>query len=176
VTRARYEEREARWPEAVASYEKALDRRPTIPRSANDSRTRCARRGRICFGATRLAELASSRSPRNAGYRKTLGLVYADGGLREKAIEQFEKVLEIEPSDEVRGARLRRSGSRVARPRRSSSCTNRGRGPGRVDHVGLRAEELDGHLVQPTKTAPEVPDTGEDVLRDLDAASLARPS
>ena len=113
VTRARYEEREARWPEAVASYEKALDRRPDDPAICERLANALRQEGQDLLRATRLAELASSRSPRNAGYRKTLGLVYADGGLREKAIEQFEKVLEIEPSDEVAGralAALRKQG------------------------------------------------------------------
>jgi tetratricopeptide (TPR) repeat protein len=98
---ARYEEKEARWSEAVASYEKALDRRPEDPSICERLANALRQEGHDLLRATRLAELAVSRTPRSATCRRTLGLVYADAGLREKAIEAFEKAAELDPSDEV---------------------------------------------------------------------------
>jgi tetratricopeptide (TPR) repeat protein len=113
MKRARYEEKEARWSDAVASYEKALDRRPDDPAICERLANALRQEGQDLVRATRLAELAASRTPRSASCRRTLGLIYADGGLREKAIEQFEKAFELEPSDEVASralAKLRKQG------------------------------------------------------------------
>ena len=101
LKRALYEEKESRWTEAVASYEKALDRRPDDPAICERLANALRQEGQDLLRATRLAELAVSRTPRNATYRRTLGLVYADAGLRDKALEQFEKAFELDPSDEV---------------------------------------------------------------------------
>jgi tetratricopeptide (TPR) repeat protein len=101
LKKARYEEKEAHWSEAVASYEKALDRRPDDPAICERLANALRQEGQDLLRAARLAELATNRMPRNAEYRRTLGLVYADAGLREKALEQFEKAFELEPSNEV---------------------------------------------------------------------------
>jgi Flp pilus assembly protein TadD len=101
LKRALYEEKEARWTEAVASYEKALDRRPDDPAICERLANALRQEGQDLLRATRLAELAAARTPRNSACRRTLGLIYADAGLREKALEQFEKAAELEPSDEV---------------------------------------------------------------------------
>jgi tetratricopeptide (TPR) repeat protein len=98
---ARYEEKEGRWPEAVASYARALDRRPDDPTICERLANALRQEGQDLLRATRLAELATSRLPRDAGCRRTLALIYADSGLREKAIEQLQKACEIDPSDEA---------------------------------------------------------------------------
>jgi tetratricopeptide (TPR) repeat protein len=100
LKRALYEEKEARWSEAVASYEKALDRRPDDPAICERLANALRQEGQDLLRATRLAELAVSRTPRNAAYRRTLGLIYGDAGLREKATEQLEKAVALDPSDE----------------------------------------------------------------------------
>ena len=100
LKRALYEEKESRWSDAVASYEKALDRRPDDPAICERLANALRQEGQDLARATQLAELAVARTPRSAGYKRTLGLIYADAGSREKAIVQFEAALEIEPTDE----------------------------------------------------------------------------
>jgi curved DNA-binding protein CbpA len=100
LMKARYEEKEARWPDAVISYAKALEGRPDDPAICERLAHALRQEGHDLPRATRLAELAVSRAPRRAAYRKTLGLVYGDAGLRDKAQEELEKAFEIDPSDE----------------------------------------------------------------------------
>jgi Tfp pilus assembly protein PilF len=101
LKRAVGEEKESRWSEAVLSYEKALDRRPDDPAIGERLANALRQDGQDLPRATRLAELAVSRAPRSASYKRTLGLIYADTGARDKAIEQFEGALKIDPSDDV---------------------------------------------------------------------------
>jgi curved DNA-binding protein CbpA len=100
LMKARYEEKESRWSDAVASYAKALEGRPDDPSICERLANALRQEGLDLPRATRLAELAVSRAPRRAAYRKTLGLVYADAGMREKALEELEKACELDPSDE----------------------------------------------------------------------------
>ena len=101
IKRARFEEKEARWSEAVSSYEKALDRRPDDPSLCERLANALRQDGQDLVRATRLAERAVARTSRNATCRRTLGLLYADAGLADKALEQFERAAELDPSDET---------------------------------------------------------------------------
>ncbi|MGZ5967053.1 MAG: DnaJ domain-containing protein [Polyangiales bacterium] len=101
LKKARYEEKEARWTDAVASYTKALDGRPDDPAICERLANALRQEGSDLQRAARLAELAVQRAPRRAAYRSTLGFIYAEAGSREKAIEQFERAVEIDPEDEL---------------------------------------------------------------------------
>jgi curved DNA-binding protein CbpA len=101
LKKARYEEKEGRWADAVVSYGKALDGRPDDPATCERLANALRQEGSDLTRAVQLAELAVQRAPRRAAYRVTLGLVYAESGSREKAIEQFERAIEIDPADEV---------------------------------------------------------------------------
>ena len=101
LQKARYEEKESRWSEAAASYAKALDGRPDDPAICERLANALRQEGHDLLRATRLAELAVSRAPRRAAYRRTLGLIYADAGLAEKAIAEMEQAFEIDPTDEI---------------------------------------------------------------------------
>jgi hypothetical protein len=101
LKKARYEEKESRWSDAVVSYTKALDGRPDDPSICERLANALRNEGSDLQRAARLAELAVQRAPRRAAYRSTLGFIYAEAGSREKAIEQFERATEIDPGDEA---------------------------------------------------------------------------
>jgi curved DNA-binding protein CbpA len=101
LKKARYEEKESRWSDAVVSYTKALDGRPDDPSICERLANALRHEGSDLQRAARLAELAVQRAPRRAAYRSTLGFIYAEAGSREKAIEQFERAIEIDSSDEA---------------------------------------------------------------------------
>lgn len=101
LKKARYEEKEARWSDAVISYTKALDGRPEDPAICERLANALRHEGSDLQRAARLAELAVQRAPRRAAYRSTLGFIYAEAGSRDKAIEQFERAIEIDSTDEA---------------------------------------------------------------------------
>ncbi len=101
LKKARYEEKEARWSDAVVSYTKALDGRPDDPAICERLANALRHEGSDLQRAARLAELAVQRAPRRAAYRATLGFIYAEAGSRDKAIEQFERAVEIDSGDEA---------------------------------------------------------------------------
>lgn len=99
LKKARYEEKQGRFPAAVESYSKALDGRPDDPAICERLANALREEGADLVRATRLAELAVDRAPRRAAYRVTLALVYADAGYGGKALDQLERAAEIAPDD-----------------------------------------------------------------------------
>jgi hypothetical protein len=99
VQKARYEEKEGRWHDAVVSYSKALDGKPEDPAICERLAWALLREGHDLPRAVRVAELAVARAPRRAAYQRTLGAAYAESGQRDKAAEALERALAIDPSD-----------------------------------------------------------------------------
>jgi len=101
LKKARYEEKENRWPDAVVSYNKALEGRPDDPSICERLANALRHEGTDLVRAQQLAEAAVQRAPRRSSFRATLGMIYAETGAREKAIEQLERALEIDGSDDT---------------------------------------------------------------------------
>lgn len=101
LKKARYEEKENRWPDAVVSYNKALEGRPDDPSICERLANALRHEGTDLVRAQQLAEAAVQRAPRRSSFRATLGMIYAETGAREKAIEQLERALEIDGSDDA---------------------------------------------------------------------------
>ena len=102
VKTGRTAEKEARWPEAVAAYGKALDHRPNDPALCERLANALREEGHDLVRATKVAELAVSRAPRRASFRKTLGRIHAEAGLRAKALEQLEGAFAVEPDTDTK--------------------------------------------------------------------------
>ena len=91
-------EREGRWSDAAAAYARAYDAR-------SDSRIadRLANAIRLSSGdlreAAKMGEEAVRQDGRNAGYRITLGEVYAAAGLELRAQGEAKRALELAPLD-----------------------------------------------------------------------------
>ncbi|MBL8720585.1 MAG: DnaJ domain-containing protein [Myxococcales bacterium] len=101
LKKARYEEKENRWPDAIVSYGKALEGRPDDPAICERLANALRHEGTDLVRAQQLAEAAVQRAPRRSSFRATLGMIYAESGSREKAIEQLERALEIDGSDDT---------------------------------------------------------------------------
>ncbi len=101
LKKARYEEKENRWPDAIVSYGKALEGRPDDPAICERLANALRHEGTDLVRAQQLAEAAVQRAPRRSSFRATLGMIYAETGSREKAIEQLERALEIDGSDDT---------------------------------------------------------------------------
>ncbi len=101
LQRARHEEKERRWSDAVASYAKALEGRPDDPAVCERLANALREEGLDLVRAAQLAELAVSRAPRRAANRKTLGLIYAAQGVVAKALEHLERAVELDPADQM---------------------------------------------------------------------------
>ncbi|MBK7402532.1 MAG: DnaJ domain-containing protein [Myxococcales bacterium] len=101
LKKARYEEKENRWPDAIVSYGKAIEGRPGDPSICERLANALRHEGTDLVRAQQLAEAAVQRAPRRSSFRATLGMIYAETGSREKAIEQLERALEIDGSDDT---------------------------------------------------------------------------
>jgi predicted Zn-dependent protease len=98
----RKEEKERQWSAAVAAYGKAADLRPNDPVLTERLANALREEGQDLTRATQLAELAVARAPRRASFKKTLGRVYADAGMRAKAIEALTEAQASEPDEDTR--------------------------------------------------------------------------
>jgi len=98
---ARTAEKEGKWPAAVNSYGKAFHLRPTDPELCDRLANALREEGQDLIRATEVAELAVSRAPRRAGFKKTLGRIHAEVGNRTKALEQLEGAFALEPDEET---------------------------------------------------------------------------
>jgi tetratricopeptide (TPR) repeat protein len=109
LAQARLAESAGRWSEAAAKYARAHDIQPEASiaeRAANAMR----QDGKELKRAAQLAEQAVLAEPRNAAFRVTLGEIYCDAGLMNRAAGESGRASALAPGD----VRVRGLASRVA--------------------------------------------------------------
>ena len=104
-------DRSGRLAEAVAEYERALDRNPNHVDSLNNLGIALARQGRIGRAAS-LFERGVAVDPGHADLQANLGALYLAQGAREPARRAFRAALEIDPGHAGASEGLRRLAQR----------------------------------------------------------------
>ncbi|MYJ06277.1 MAG: tetratricopeptide repeat protein [Acidobacteria bacterium] len=104
-------DRSGRLDEAVAEYERALDRNPNHVDALINLGIALARQGEL-VRATRLFERAATVDPEHADAQANLGALYLAEGAREAARQAFEQALEIDPGHAGAAEGLRQLGPR----------------------------------------------------------------
>ncbi len=99
MKQARYEESQAKWKEAAASYAKAHEAHPDDADIAASVAQALRKEGRDLHRAARFGELAVQKNPNSSGFRVTLGAVYLDAGLFLRAKTELEVALRLSPED-----------------------------------------------------------------------------
>jgi tetratricopeptide (TPR) repeat protein len=85
-----------RFDEAIAEYEKAVERDPFDPDTRTNLAAVLVRKGKLA-PASRELQRALELDPENVGALTNLGLVYAEQGQFDRAAAQFEAALRIDP-------------------------------------------------------------------------------
>jgi curved DNA-binding protein CbpA len=108
LEQAAYEERERRFPEAAASYERASRGRPT-PRVHERVAFCLLEAGLDLKKAADFAKRARDGAPDDVQIRVTLGRIYLEAGMKQSAITEFERAQQLSPRDDTIKDWLRRS-------------------------------------------------------------------
>jgi tetratricopeptide (TPR) repeat protein len=100
LAQAEYEEREGRFRDAVRSYTRALEGRPSAVLHERIAHCVLAASGDI-KKAVEHARLAVSEAPNNVQYRVTLARAFQAGGMLESAIGELERAKTLAPGDDT---------------------------------------------------------------------------
>jgi len=108
LEQAQYEEREARWLDAAASYRRASRAKPT-PRVL-ERVAHCLYSGKGDLKeAADFAKRARDATPDDANVRLTLGKIYLEAGMKQSAAAEFERAQQLSPKDDSIKDWLRRA-------------------------------------------------------------------
>jgi curved DNA-binding protein CbpA len=108
LEQAAYEERERRFAEAAASYERAARGRPT-PKVHERVAFCLLEAGLDLKKAADFAKRARDGAPDDAQIRVTLGRIYLEAGMKQSAVTEFERAQQLSPRDDTIKDWLRRS-------------------------------------------------------------------
>ena len=108
LEQAAYEERERRFAEAAASYERAARGRPA-PKIHERVAFCLLEAGLDLKKAADFAKRARDGSPDDAQIRVTLGRIYLEAGMKQSAVSEFERAQQLSPRDDTIKDWLRRS-------------------------------------------------------------------
>lgn len=108
LEQAAYEERERRFAEAAASYERAARGRPT-PKVHERVAFCLLEAGLDLKKAADFAKRARDGAPDDAQIRVTLGRIYLEAGMKQSASSEFERAQQLSPRDDTIKDWLRRS-------------------------------------------------------------------
>lgn len=108
LEQAAYEERERRFAEAAASYERAARGRPTPKVHERVAFCLLEARGDLKKAAD-FAKRARDGAPDDAQIRVTLGRIYLEAGMKQSAATEFERAQQLSPRDDTIKDWLRRS-------------------------------------------------------------------
>ncbi len=108
LEQAAYEERERRFAEAAASYERAARGRPT-PKVHERVAFCLLEAGLDLKKAADFAKRARDGAPDDPQIRVTLGRIYLEAGMKQSAVTEFERAQQLSPRDDTIKDWLRRS-------------------------------------------------------------------